>query len=983
MQPNSGEHLVLRGRDSLHGWYRFKRVKRYVTSNEKWSLDLFPTNVKFVGRELPVPGGIIYTQCKLCGYDRRVLHRCCREAANLREACFAYNSWWRETYTDQLGRDFLVGVEKNPGPDAKGKDGRRRESAAEKAQHRILSKVKTGFRKGVRGGSLVQRARSAELSQKLGEAEGRAEFLKNRLEELRESHPPEPDELSEDEEEVPTSPGRSYASLGDMTLRAGDERLELQYCNQGLSVPATCTQYAVDCQEGWWATIYGPDGNVDGPVFLNAAMVERYCDRGWGIRTQDSKLSLMSFAADNPYPRPVDSMLTWDPALVVRVLDIICGKGRTDLADYQEEVSSSWPGQNGDLITIYRKDLDIRHRARLLLPVADLPRYVFPINPVELRRAADKRLQSKFNARNWNRAAMKAFRSGSFWMQLHGKGTFQDVAEQEHPVESYARDLAARKGLSTKETEALIRDAMEIDVKVVDPAQHDALIHELEQALRSMKVFIKDESYEKRNTTLRFIVSPPNLVKLLFGCVFRPVEDFLYQDCELLRKHHVKHLNSQAVRDRLMSLSAAKGQKFYETDYSAYEVCQGRECLAAEYGLYESYYRIGSFSRRVLETVEEANTGDTTFLYNKNFRLRVGPMRWSGMPNTACGNLLMNVFNLIYAAGLDPDDQFVCEGDDAMIVAGSDFAKRFEQNSCFAVTCDEASHWSQLSFCGHAYDETGNKRVPPDDVMLARLLIYFTKQPLSLQKSYELLYLRFISFQLLYPNWSGFRDFAERCEMVYRGRVQAKIGSKTYYEWFRGNWWKLTERLRMNPDFRAIPSPVSGRLFPLITTGVLNLPAKADCDDQRLDYDDLLVLTSTAPALKVRPEGPSRIEDKEDVLESWGFSRYTSRLAYLPQLWCSCKRWFKRTMYALATLGLIGYFVFCPAIARVCDFSSETYGAVSAVSAIVAVGLFLVAFGSYFIPVDDDAVLIDPYADERECDPDDMDRHGARLSRAL
>lgn len=896
--------VVLRSRHKVYGKVRYKRVQWSGDGSEltrAWDFkENFPVNTSFIGQEVPVPGGIIYSLLKLKGFDRRILHSVCRASGNLREAVKTFNDWWRETYAFQMGRDTFVGIEKNPGP--KKGDERRRPGAEHGTSHHSGEKKINSARKANRSSKVVDLGRLADAQQKLGEAEGRCEHLRSLLEERASE---DNGSRKEGDQSIdPAHPVRSFKQLRDFTIYRGRLTVEMVYYDRGLSVPVSC-RCPVECYEGWVATLYGADGSVEGSAFLNAAFLERMCDRGWGWKTQETKLSMVSFAADNPYPRLVDSFLSWDAVTVVKILDVILGQGQSDSEDYQEEVSSTWPGENDNVVTIYRKDLDIRHRARLLLPVADLPRVIFPVNAVELRRAADKRLTSKFNAENWRRAATKAFRKNSFWMQLHGNGTFEDVARMERPVQKYAEAFAKRKGLSQGQTAALIKEAVRIDEMVADGAQHDTLIKELRDALKTMKVFIKDESYEKRNTTLRFIVSPPVFVKLLFGCVFRQVEDYLYLECEALKTHHVKHLDSLGVRDRLMSMSASGQQVFYETDYSSYEVCQGKECLRAEYDLYESYYAEGSLSRRVIEEVARANTGDCTFLYNKNFRLQVGPMRWSGMPNTACGNLLMNVFNLVYAAGLSPTDQFICEGDDAIIVSDSKFGARFESQSCFAVTCDTAPHWSQLSFCGHAYDETGEKRVPDDDVMLARLLIYFTKQPLSLQKAYELLYLRFISFQLLYPSWPGFRDFAERCELVFAGRVKARISAKTYNEWFRGNWWKLTERLKMNPDFRAIPSPVSGRLFPLITDAILHPAATSASDNERFSYDDLVIMVSQAPD-RARVSGSSQGPSATEIEESWGYSRYRlqseSFLSALRGFGRACFRYTLSGMLLLAAL---------------------------------------------------------------------------------
>lgn len=770
-----------------------------------------PINTGGLGDPIAVPNGWLYSSVTLTPMERRTLAKLSKQTHTLIEAKDSFNLWWRDVYVDGLGRDKLVGVELNPGP----------------GRH-----VRTTNRNRAHAGAIAN-SLADSVQEKQGELDALRQLLAERGQpDDHEGLEPAP----KDKEKQQVSEDHTEMEATDFHLEGNEWELIGEAVEDNLYHPST-VKYPVRSRSGWVMTLV-ENGQVTAKHFFSVAQVLRLQSRGWSSKTAEAKVSLLSQVSDNPYPYLRGMERGASIASQVKMMDIYLGDDAPTFADeYAEVVRSDWPTENGKPIRINVPDLNITHRAHLLLPVDRLSNFVFPINPEELRKAADKRLRGKFRRENWNKALAAALQPDTLWRKIHGSHNLVVPVIETYELrdgsrggffEKYADDMAHRKGLNRGETKSLRNVGKRCDELAADEAGQEELLTELGQALSNMNVFIKDEAYEKTNTTLRFIVSPPPLVKVLFGAVLRPVEDILYAErledghANPLYDHHVKHMNPDEVRDFLMRIGecAQPGEVFYETDYSAYEVCQGAECLNAEYGLYKSYYDPDDLGWKILEIVRSRNVSKHMPLKNKGFSLTVEPMRWSGMPNTALGNLLMNVFNLLYAAGLPETASFVCEGDDALIVADPSFRKSFEKQSIFAVTCDCSRNWSDLSFCGHKYDETWTKVCPDDDIMISKILLYFSRQPLSPQKAYELLYLRFMSYQMLYPNWPGFADLAQMAEKYYRGRVVRQISEKTYREWFKGNWWKLTERFDVTTTHRIIPSPDSSShasLFPLLT----------------------------------------------------------------------------------------------------------------------------------------------------------------------
>ena len=796
-----------------------------------------PINTGGLGDPIAVPNGWLYTSATLTPMERRTLAKLSKTTRTLIEAKDSFNRWWREVYVDGLGRDKLVGIELNPGP------------------RRF---VRTTNRNRARTAA-VARSLADSFHQMRGELDAMREVVAERG---LPNRPVEQEPASNQEAKQKAEEDFTEMEASDFHLEGSGWELIGEAVNENLYHPSV-VKYPVKSRSGWVMTLV-EDGQVTAKHFFSVAQLMRLQSRGWSSKTDEAKVSLLCQVSDNPYPYLRGMERGASLSSQVKMLDLYLGDDAPTFADeYAEVVRSDWPTENGKPIRINVPDLNITHRAHLLLPVDRLSNFVFPINPEELRKAADKRLRGKFRRENWNKALAAALKPNTLWRRIHGSNTLEVPVNETYELrdgsrggffERYAEDLAHRKGLNRGETKSLRSVGKKCDELAADEAGQEELLTELGQALSNMNVFIKDEAYEKTSTTLRFIVSPPPLVKILFGAVLRPVEDTLYAERladgseNPLYDHHVKHMNPEEVRDFLMHIGecAQPGEMFYETDYSAYEVCQGAECLNAEYGLYKSYYAPGDLGWKILEIVRSRNVSRRMPLKNKGFSLTVEPMRWSGMPNTALGNLLMNVFNLLYAAGLPETASFVCEGDDALIVADPGFRAHFEKQSIFAVTCDSSHSWSDLSFCGHKYDETWTKVCPDDDVMISKILLYFSRQPLSPQKAYELLYLRFMSYQMLYPNWPGFADLAQMAEKYYRGRVEKKISEKTYREWFKGNWWKLTERFDVTDTHRIIPSPdcsSQARLFPVLTDNLRD-EVKERGPFGRIGYSEMATLMS-------------------------------------------------------------------------------------------------------------------------------------------
>lgn len=540
-------------------------------------------------------------------------------------------------------------------------------------------------------------------------------------------------------------------------------------------------------------------------VFISDIILQNARAKVWPSLTEAAKLSTLRCGSELQYPIIDEEGFTINPMHIIKALDIMFGKQSNDLVDTLpfEMVDSKYQGTvptNPGFKLQFKdtKSMD-KIRAHVVAVESHPEAHLFPINADNIQKMAIKRLTSKFNPSNW-----KVTEDDPLWKALAGHGNM-DISDG--MFYSYAVDTASRKGLSMAES------AQWADRGAYFDEHHEALIPALREGLDRLNCFIKDELYPKDSTTLRLIVSPPLDVKIIFGAVFRQVEEMLYGPDQPISRHHFKKQSEAEVATTLNGLGLQPGQVFFETDYSAFESSQNRESLNVEYNLYKTYYATNSLGWQIIDAVQRANVRDHTVLHNKAFNVTVGPMRWSGMPNTACGNLIMNIMNLVSNCGLTLDDTFFCEGDDTIGVMRADQVARFAENSAYPLELLTSDDFSQLSFCGHHY--VNGKRVPMiPSFAVAKLLTYFTRdeRPLSLQSEYELMYLKSLSYQLLYPDWDGLHSILEILEEHYKNRVRPIITQKAFRNWRKANYWWLENRLNHCVDYDHLPQP-KGRLF--------------------------------------------------------------------------------------------------------------------------------------------------------------------------
>lgn len=544
-------------------------------------------------------------------------------------------------------------------------------------------------------------------------------------------------------------------------------------------------------------------------VFVSDIHIANAQAKVWSTLTWEAKISALRSGSELVFPVFCEDDVSIDPKDVVAVLDIMFGaqdEGPIDTlpfemidSDFVCDVSATPP-------QLKFKDVKYFNQTRAYtVAIGQLQdASLFPINQENIIRMVHKRLTSRFDANKWHNPASLAV-----WQQLKGSS---NLAVEEGMFESYARDTAERKNLSQAEKKQWVTVGRELD------QNHNAVLERLEKGLGKLNCFIKDELYPKSSTTLRLIVSPPLDVKIIFGAVFRPVEDYLYGEStpsgpNPLFKHHFKHLTADAVGWELQNMGLHEGQVFFETDYSAFESSQNVASLQAEYDLYKTYYPADSLGWKVLDAVFKANTRAHTVLHNRGFNVAVGPMRWSGMPNTACGNLIMNYFNLIGNCGLDDNDTFYCEGDDTIGIVDAARIDELKRGSAFPLELATSQRIDDLSFCGHHF--IAGKRVPMDEgFAVAKLVTYFARPGslLSLQKEYELMYLRTLSYQLLYPEWDKLYEIINIFEQHYKNRVVPSISKKTFDLWRRNNYWWVENRLTQELRFDHLPQP-KGHLF--------------------------------------------------------------------------------------------------------------------------------------------------------------------------
>lgn len=544
------------------------------------------------------------------------------------------------------------------------------------------------------------------------------------------------------------------------------------------------------------------------PIEINAAMLVSIAGKRWQARDLLGKQSLLCEGSESVYANLYEGKLNLSKAYVVETLDIVFaddGAAVAYIPEYircNESTFSKETTNCGKIIC--DDDVNIDQRAVSLLDLPWLSHHIFPVTKKELTKTAWKRLLKGFIHENYQRLKARFQEEAQRFKNIGGK-IFSD--ENGYDFRAYAADCISRKCLpEVNSAEWMAAADQATDLLEEDPSGVK-LLRVLFYVLRKQThVFIKDEEYDKDDTTLRLIVAPHVFAKVVFGTVFRPVEEIIYfHDESPLHGHLIKGKTQEEIKQMIMDLSADDDGNepeeeldkpvYAELDHSAFESSQAKESLDLEYQIYESYYEPGSIGRRILNVVHAVNItrGNMT---NKFFTVLRDAMRWSGLNNTACGNAMMTAINLVVATGLSWLAKFLVEGDDIIVWMTRRILQLLLANSIYPLTYEYSDRWSDLSFCGNHYDADGHRIMPDNDTFCRKITTYFTRQPVSRHKAYELLYLRLMSAQLQYGAQPLMDVLIDEVNIQYSDVRHLGVRRKTIQQWYAENWYLCQNKLK-------------------------------------------------------------------------------------------------------------------------------------------------------------------------------------------
>lgn len=546
------------------------------------------------------------------------------------------------------------------------------------------------------------------------------------------------------------------------------------------------------------------------PMVMNAAWLVDIAGRKWAGRLDiEQKRSLVSCGFEAAYRMPMIDKLNVSREYFIRVLDVVLGD-RTAGKVYTPEaivtVTSTFKSlDNVPMGKVFvRKGYEKTIRAYSLLNLF-VPHYIFAINEEELLKARDKRLSNHFNYENYKKfykAIMEVVARFKF-----APSSLADVQPEDFVI--FAKEMVDRKMLTQGQGVPFYAAADYARYLLEEDGSGRRLLSLLAYCCEhATQVFIKNEEYDKDGTTLRFIVSPHVFVKVVFGTVFRRVEELLYfDDRSPLSKHLIKGLTAEQVKSRMVNIEIPPDCICAETDISAFEGSQTKETLSIEYDVYKSFYNPDSLAARIISCVEEINCKDG-YMYNKYFKILRHAMRLSGLNPTACGNAFWNYVNLVAACLVNGDDEFLIEGDDGYLVVKRSLISTMESNSLFPLKLLVAEKWNQLSFCGHHYDDDGFRVIEREE-LLRKVCTYFSDNPISRRKAYELLYMRLLSFQLSYPGNPYLDEIIDEVNREYAHERSRGVREKTVKQWYRDNWWRfdgLIKDVKLPDDRTKVPN---------------------------------------------------------------------------------------------------------------------------------------------------------------------------------
>lgn len=219
--------------------------------------------------------------------------------------------------------------------------------------------------------------------------------------------------------------------------------------------------------------------------------------------------------------------------------------------------------------------------------------------------------------------------------------------------------------------------------------------------LSKIKSFVKKESYDTWKFP-RSINARCDAAKVIFGPYIKALEKVMYR-----RPEFIKHV---PVADRpkyLLNRLFLAGNKYYTTDYSAYD---GRQILAlmkaCEFQLYSHMFKnfphIVSLLHDVLGGLPDAThpSGKQT-LHMGSIDVIINSCRMSGEMSTSLGNGFLNLMSIYYAFHKHniPVHGVCVEGDDGIVSAPSFPPQQIFRNLNLDLKVEEHSQIGDAQFC--------------------------------------------------------------------------------------------------------------------------------------------------------------------------------------------------------------------------------------------------------------------------------------------
>jgi len=390
----------------------------------------------------------------------------------------------------------------------------------------------------------------------------------------------------------------------------------------------------------------------------------------------------------------------------------------------------------------------------------------------------------------------------------------------------YARDRCEAKMLSTGERIEWMANAM--CAKELFETNRPGLYSLYAFSLfRLTKCFIKDECYDKTTTTLRNIISPSTFVKVVYGTIFRPYEDYIYYH-SAISKHLIKKMNDRAVHDKLSTLKQGADWVYGQYDSKAFESSYSSSMLQALYGEL-ARVQDNAVCRNIINMTCTWNI-NPKIIRSKFFSVIYEDGQMSGFAHTSCWNVLTNTGDKVINCGISIErDMFLAEGDDFVICGPRAKVQRIAELSIFETTVLISEQFSELSFCGHHYLEDGTRI--PDGNLYDKLNAFWCHHEPTIQELFDVGVMKALSYSLYYPGHPILEQFIDDFNCVY-GPMNLKLSRAGYEDFLKKQWWRIEQRsfpVFEYRDITAIPR-ISNRVEDYIVKDqLLSLDSKECC----------------------------------------------------------------------------------------------------------------------------------------------------------